>query len=1700
MNIQGISERALAGDAHFFDEVVSPATIRENLASNKDSDKLAGMKFLLASLSKGRETSHFFADVVKNVAVKNFEVKKMVYIYLVHYADYNNECRELALLSINTFQNDMSGHNELFRAMALRVLTSINVEDIVAIQILAARKCSSDASPYVRKCAATALAKLYAMSYGHLNCHSDNGGGAYSEADSPGGDEVLLQLKDILAVLLADPVPMVLGSALLAYNSICPNDFNLLHKHYRKICHLVCDLNEWTQVAALDVLTRYVRTQFTNPARKFIPTCGGGSEGDASNTAKSAATAASDSIAVASTEPTVPIPQYTDSDFDLFGLPTTASSTSTTANTTSAATRSGKSSALSAGRRKPPVKAKVARGFYSDDSDDAAASGGDAGDSSSSSSSDDEVDGGNLNSGTSGGHTSTWNHKEVTGFSSPQGRYSDTSSATKGNRNSQQWYYTGYTIQDTELDSDYLLVLKSTSPLLRSCNASVILAVCTLHFHCCNNLVIVTPPAAAGGGDSLSLSRSLSHSSIHSHGLGHGHSGLGNQSSSSSLPPRNSLYPVAKALIRILRNRREVQYILLQCIRDMATIHPVMFKDYVPSFYSTHTEPLFIRLLKLEILGIVSVCLSVEECRLLLCELQVYIRCTNAELVCAACAVVTKTATVAHRQLEGQGHLSRESVSDVVSTCIQGMVHLLLTYLYTPAPAVPTLSGYTVISDCDNDAADSSCVGDVSVVNACLSSIRSLAVLNKHVDLTLKVVQWLVKELLTSIHPASVIHPRSVSLVDHSSSGNAHNNSTDGDGDGDGDDDDDARDKRGHGLSLRYGGARADVVLIISSFRDLMWPLMPDIIRCLAHSYIRENTGTKLQIMNLAIKVHLDLSANNNGGNSGSGGVGGSGIGITTTATGVNGHSTSSSIDSIPLTTQAIVKTHILHILELSRYDQDFDLRDRARVLTAMMGLRPVVDTKEAAMLALETELNLSGVGHGATSSTLTDTTLITRDSSAQLTKVAEAVLCPSVADLARVLGPPPARCTSMPSNSNSSSNSARSHVAAAGSTGRYIFGSLSHMMKHEVRGYRALQPWQSAGSSTGTGGTGTGAGSSSSSSKSRIGTAKSCIQTSLSTGLRNNTATSATLATGSNTNKGDDKDRRPKPYRDPTSLHLSDSSSSDNDDDAYHRRSRRSGGEKGSSRSKGKDSGSDSDSGSNSSSYSSGSYYSYTGSSDYSGDSDSSEDDVPSPRVSTSHAVVAKQQEKQKQEKVQQQSTVSRRDANGNGNGLISLLDEPAQYAHLSPSAAPVLSQEEIYNQFIESFVPGTGAGMGATTTAATTTATAGGNGRSPPSDADINSLAYTHTSASPLSPSSPLSLSTPRGGDQKAEADPNPNPLQREEQVEWVSDSLVLLRPELSSGLSVALVYIRKPPTGTVTNTQTNSGTGSNGSGLNAASAAATLTTDLSRTRVYIVVQNRREEHPIRRIRISFARELQTSGIPDIPLLPPGRTIKLAVELNLSSLATASHANTNSANASYRVDIRCESGSYTGYCTPGARECLVPSVMTHATCAAILAKGSKGGGFNVSTKTFTGAQLTALWEANLSNVLGLLPPNVSGVVPWTPGARTGALAMDTVLPKLLHSMFNTHSVAVPGAASAAASATATTVRYFTATIRRGNREDKVIFQCTFTCKPAVTGINAEDNAAAAVVDDVEIKLYSDDVLQCTSFLQFLASSVKGK
>ncbi|KAG8326127.1 AP-3 complex subunit beta-2 [Homalodisca vitripennis] len=178
--------------------------LKQMLDVNKDSLKLEAMKRIIGMVAKGRDASDLFPAVVKNVVSKNIEVKKLVYVYLVRYAE---EQQDLALLSISTFQRALKDPNQLIRASALRVLSSIRVPVIVPIVMLAIKDSASDMSPYVRKTAAHAIPKLYSL-------------------DPDQKEELIL----VIEKLLSDRTTLVVGSAVMAFEEDITKVYNNVNK------------------------------------------------------------------------------------------------------------------------------------------------------------------------------------------------------------------------------------------------------------------------------------------------------------------------------------------------------------------------------------------------------------------------------------------------------------------------------------------------------------------------------------------------------------------------------------------------------------------------------------------------------------------------------------------------------------------------------------------------------------------------------------------------------------------------------------------------------------------------------------------------------------------------------------------------------------------------------------------------------------------------------------------------------------------------------------------------------------------------------------------------------------------------------------------------------------------------------------------------------------------------------------------------------------------------------------------------------------------------------------------------------------------------------------------------------------------------------------------------------------------------------
>ena len=162
--------------------------------------------------------------------------------YIVHCAA---SAPELALLSINAYQKDLSDPNPLVRAGAIKTLSSMNLPDIRSLVGMAVAKGARDSAWYVRRATADALGALW-------------------RADPTADNR--RSLVPVLEVLIAGSSPLTVGACVGAWEGVCPDRWELVHPQWRRWCKMLVDVEEWGQCALLRLMVRYGRSFFLDPS------------------------------------------------------------------------------------------------------------------------------------------------------------------------------------------------------------------------------------------------------------------------------------------------------------------------------------------------------------------------------------------------------------------------------------------------------------------------------------------------------------------------------------------------------------------------------------------------------------------------------------------------------------------------------------------------------------------------------------------------------------------------------------------------------------------------------------------------------------------------------------------------------------------------------------------------------------------------------------------------------------------------------------------------------------------------------------------------------------------------------------------------------------------------------------------------------------------------------------------------------------------------------------------------------------------------------------------------------------------------------------------------------------------------------------------------------------------------------------------
>mmetsp|Transcript_122521 Transcript_122521/g.357768 ORF Transcript_122521/g.357768 Transcript_122521/m.357768 type:complete len:838 (-) Transcript_122521:218-2731(-) len=209
--------------------------LRGAAADRDQQKKRDAIKKVIAYMTLGIDVSPLFSEMVMASATSDLVQKKMVYLYLVNYAESNSE---LAILAVNTLQKDCRDDDPMIRGLALRSLCSLNLLNMVEYLQPAVQRALEDINGYVRKTAVIGVLKVFHISKS-----------AVLESD----------LLPTLKRLIHDQDAHVVSNAICAIDEVLAEEGGVqpTREMVTNMLNRLNQFSEWGQCSVLRLLTKY---------------------------------------------------------------------------------------------------------------------------------------------------------------------------------------------------------------------------------------------------------------------------------------------------------------------------------------------------------------------------------------------------------------------------------------------------------------------------------------------------------------------------------------------------------------------------------------------------------------------------------------------------------------------------------------------------------------------------------------------------------------------------------------------------------------------------------------------------------------------------------------------------------------------------------------------------------------------------------------------------------------------------------------------------------------------------------------------------------------------------------------------------------------------------------------------------------------------------------------------------------------------------------------------------------------------------------------------------------------------------------------------------------------------------------------------------------------------------------------------------
>lgn len=232
--------RPAGSGSNYFEKKGEVHELRQLLrgaAADRDQQKKRdAIKKVIAYMTLGIDVSPLFSEMVMASATNDLVQKKMVYLYLVNYAESNSD---LAILAVNTLQKDCRDDDPMIRGLALRSLCSLNLLNMIEYLQPAVQRALEDVNGYVRKTAVIGVVKVFHISKSAVT------------------DSSLLDTLKRLVTMDSDA--HVVTNAIQALDEVMAEEggFSPDRELATKLLNRLAQFSEWGQCAVLNLLTRY---------------------------------------------------------------------------------------------------------------------------------------------------------------------------------------------------------------------------------------------------------------------------------------------------------------------------------------------------------------------------------------------------------------------------------------------------------------------------------------------------------------------------------------------------------------------------------------------------------------------------------------------------------------------------------------------------------------------------------------------------------------------------------------------------------------------------------------------------------------------------------------------------------------------------------------------------------------------------------------------------------------------------------------------------------------------------------------------------------------------------------------------------------------------------------------------------------------------------------------------------------------------------------------------------------------------------------------------------------------------------------------------------------------------------------------------------------------------------------------------------